>query len=177
MPASPSTDNYLVGKGIVSFRPAGSETWRDMGNVTEMELTPTVERLDHFSSREGVRKKDKSIVIEKSMSVRLVGDEWSPDNVAMAVLGVAELDGITGHHLIEIFSRNAIEGSLRFIGTNEVGPQQDILLNNVSFLPSGSVSPLSEEWGTFELTGEVLVDEEGVYGVWTHREQEEESAE
>src|SRR4051794_12665116 len=37
VPVSPSTDNYYVGKGKLSFKPTGATTFRDLGNVTELE--------------------------------------------------------------------------------------------------------------------------------------------
>ena len=70
MPVSPSTDNYYVGKGKLSFKPTGAPTFRDLGNVTELETTPNLTTLEHFSSREGVEKKDKEVVTEKKLTVR-----------------------------------------------------------------------------------------------------------
>jgi len=45
MPVSPSTDNYYVGKGKLSFKAAGSGAFRDLGNVTELETTPNLTTL------------------------------------------------------------------------------------------------------------------------------------
>jgi hypothetical protein len=42
MPISPSTDNYYVGKDKLSFKPTGATTFRDLGNVTELETTPNL---------------------------------------------------------------------------------------------------------------------------------------
>ena len=81
-----SIDNYTVGKGLVSFKKTGATAFADMGNCTEFEFTPEIEKLDHFSSRTGVRFKDKSVVIQKSGTLRLVLDEWTVDNLKMAVL-------------------------------------------------------------------------------------------
>ena len=53
-----SIDNYTVGKGLVSFKKMGATAFADMGNCTEFEFTPEIEKLDHFSSRTGVRFKD-----------------------------------------------------------------------------------------------------------------------
>ena len=103
-----SINNYTVGKGIVSFRKDGAGAYADMGNCTEFEFTPELEKLDHFSSREGVRTKDKSIVIQKSGTVRLVLDEWTRDNIALAVLGTNAIVG--GQSITEIFDSNAIKG-------------------------------------------------------------------
>jgi hypothetical protein len=150
-----SINNYTVGKGIVSFRKDGAGAYADMGNCTEFEFTPELEKLDHFSSREGVRTKDKSIVIQKSGTVRLVLDEWTRDNIALAVLGTNAIVG--GQSITEIFDSNAIKGSLKFTGTNEVGPKYEWVFPAVEFVPSSSISLLSDEWGTIELTGDVLI--------------------
>ena len=156
---------YYIGKGVVSFTPVGG-TKRDLGNVPEFEITPNLETLDHFSSRSGVRSKDKSVVISKALTVRLVMEEWNAENLSMALLGE-----VTGD-VIDIFSKNTIEGELEFVGANEVGAQMTILLHNVSFQPGSSLNPISDEWGTIEINGEALVSTTagptlGKFGTWT----------
>jgi hypothetical protein len=66
MPVSPSTDNYYVGKGKISFKPTGAVSFCDIGNVTELETTPNVTTLEHFSSREGVRRRTRRSSRRKS---------------------------------------------------------------------------------------------------------------
>ena len=80
MPVSPSTDNYYVGKGKISFKATGAPTFRDLGNVTELETTPNLTTLEHFSSREGVKKKDKEVVTEKKLTVA-----WSWTNGPLTI--------------------------------------------------------------------------------------------
>ena len=155
MPVSPSTDNYYVGKGKLSFKATGAGAFRDLGNVTELETTPNLTTLEHFSSREGVKKKDKEVVTEKKMTVRLVMDEWTADNLAMALLGDISTD-VDGNKVIDIYSRNSFEGELKYEGTNEVGPQMDIHLLKVAFKPGKSLNPISDEWGNIEIEGEAL---------------------
>jgi hypothetical protein len=99
-----SIDNYTVGKGLVSFKKTGGAAFVDMGNCTEFEFTPEIEKLDHFSSRTGVRFKDKSVVIQKSGTLRLVLDEWTVDNLKMAVLGSSAV--VSGAEVIQIFQRH-----------------------------------------------------------------------
>ena len=140
MPVSPSTDNYYVGKGKLSFKATGETTFRDLGNVTELETTPNLTTLEHFSSREGVKKKDKEVVTEKKMTVRLVMDEWTAANLAMALLGDVSVD-TDGNSVVDIFSRNAFEGELKYEGTNEIGPQMDIDLFKVAFKPGKIAQP------------------------------------
>jgi hypothetical protein len=170
MPVSPSTDNYYVGKGKISFKPTGASTFRDLGNVTELETTPNLTTLEHFSSREGVKKKDKEVVTEKKLTVRLVMDEWTADNLAMALLGDLSVD-VNGNSVVDIFSRNSFEGELKYEGTNEIGPQMDINLFKVAFKPGKSLNPISDEWGNIEIEGEALANNLGKFGTWTIREQ------
>jgi len=62
MPVSPSVENYHIGKGIVSFKETGGSTFVDLGNAPSFVYAPTVEKLEHFSSREGVKTKDFTAV-------------------------------------------------------------------------------------------------------------------
>jgi len=154
--SAPNITNYFVGKGIVEFKRTGASVWKHLGNVPEFELTPNAESLEHFSSMEGVRSKDRTIVLKKSMTVRVLMEEWNAHNLGLALLGDPETNS-DGYTEIDIFSENAISGELRFTGTNEVGPRWIILLNKVDFLPSSSLNPISDEWGQLEVTGECAV--------------------
>jgi hypothetical protein len=166
MPVSPSTDNYYVGKGKISFKAVGELTFRDLGNVSSLETAPNLTTLEHFSSREGVKKKDKEVVTEKKMTVTMVMEEWTAENLAMALLGDVDTDG---NKVIDIFSRNTFLGELKYEGTNEIGPQMDIDLFRVVFKPGKSLNPISDEWGNVEV--EVLANDLGKFGTWTVREQ------
>lgn len=168
MATPPNVLNYYVGKGIVSFKKEGDAEARDLGNVPEFEFTPAIEKLDHFSSRSGVRTKDRSIVLEKSATVRIVMEEFAAENLAMALLGEVE-ENTAGDSVIDIFSQSEIKGELTFVGTNEVGAQVDILLYSVSFIPGSSINPISDEWGQIEVNGEVNYVEGQGFGTLTHR--------
>jgi hypothetical protein len=157
--SSPNTGNYMVAKGIVSFKRKGTAEYRDMGNVTEFVFTPEVETLEHFSSREGVKKKDLVVILEQKGTVKFTMEEFTPDNVALMVLGTVDPDAVGGTE-IEIFSSNAVEGALRIVGTNEVGPKMTVDLWNVSFAPNGDLGLISDEWNEMELTGDVLTGDE-----------------
>lgn len=232
--SSPNVDNYFIGKGIVSIMLAGETSWRDVGNVPEFELTPELDVLDHFSSREGNRKKDRSIVRETSVALRMIMEELTTKNMKMTLMGtpsaaainlsttatwsnagtalsaIASVTGlvigrrynisgtgipagttfvfdgatggtmdtaataagtaaavtITGGVSLDLYSLSEIVGKVRMVGTNDVGAKGTFELNNVSFKPSSAINPISDEWGQFEVTGEVLVDTYGKFGQW-----------
>lgn len=157
MPNSPDVLNYFIGKGIAKFTPTGGAQ-RDLGNAPEIEITPTIEKLDHFSSRSGVRKKDRTVVIEKGATLRIVLDEVTAENLAMQLMGevTSASDGTKSFRILSI---SEITGAFDFTGTNDIGQKVHIVLPRVSFGPSGSFSPISDEWGQLEVTGEILATE------------------
>lgn len=140
-------NNYYIGKGVVSFKKEGDVDFRDVGNVPEFEFTPEIEELEHFSSREGVRTNDRTVVLQKSAQVRMVMEEWTLENLALAVLGTISSS------VIDIFAASEIKGQLKFVGSNDVGRKYEMLLNSVTFIPGSSLSLIGNEWGQIEVTG------------------------
>ena len=168
MPAAPSIDNYYIGKGTVHWTPEGGVE-RDLGNVPEFEFSPEIEKLDHYSSRQGVRSKDRSVTVEKSATLRLVMEEWSLDNLVMALMGSAPEANIDGNQEFNLLAVDEVRGQIRFEGANSVGPQVTITLPLVAFTPSSSINPISDEWGSLEISGDVLIAG-GIFGTITHNE-------
>lgn len=84
---SPNIENYTLGKGIIYFMATGEDTWRHVGNVPELELSLEVDKLEHFSSMEGVNEKDRVVVRTKAGTVRMVLEELTPANMSMMLMG------------------------------------------------------------------------------------------
>jgi hypothetical protein len=143
---SPNVDNYYIGKGVVQFLLEGTTEWRDVGNVPEFEFTPAVEKLDHFSSRTGVRTKDRSIIIEKSAVARLVMEEWTPANLALILLGsVAALKTATVGAVV-----GTGNGTLTIFGAS---PNADVGTYTVRFLTATTFEVEMPDGTTIEGTG------------------------
>lgn len=157
---SPNVGNLQVGKGIVSFLKTGDSEYRDLGNVTSLVITPDMDTLEHFSSREGVKKKDLVIILEKKGTVKLVMEEFTAQNLAIMLLGDFD-EAAVGGPTVEVFSTTQVTGALKFVGTNDVGPQMTVDLYNVSFTPSGDLEMISDEWNNMEVTADMLVAEDG----------------
>lgn len=89
--ATPNTENYTLGKGILYFNRRLSDGSylgeRDLGNSPEMTVSISVEKLDHFSSRGGLKAKDKSIISEISPTLSFTLDEFDAENIAMLFMG------------------------------------------------------------------------------------------
>ncbi|MFZ1059283.1 MAG: hypothetical protein WAP47_08825 [Candidatus Rokuibacteriota bacterium] len=160
-----STDNYYVGKAIITFKKTGAMSATDLGNIPECEFSFNIEKLDHFSSRAGVKSKDKSVIISKSATIRLVMEEITAENMALALGGTVTTNS-DGSKTFGLMTDNTTEGELTITGTNEIGNQVN-WVGDVSFAPSGSFNPISDEWGSVEATCEVLVDGYGNFGLFT----------
>lgn len=156
---SPNTDNYYVGKGIVKIKMPGDPSAVDVGNVPEFEFTANIERLDHFSSRAGIRSKDKSIVLEKGGTLRIVLEEFTARNLALALLGIRD-ESDPSAVTIDILADSAITCQVEFTGTNDVGPKWSFIFPKVEFVPSSELNLIQEDdWGQIEIEGEVLYDD------------------
>jgi hypothetical protein len=158
---APNTDNYLIGKGFLIFKPVGETDFFHLGNVPNFEFTPAVTKLDHFSSMEGTKEKDASIVTEKTATVKITMEEFSKRNLGILLMGDVD-DSNPDDIKIDIFSTTALTGELRFYATNDVGPRWRFTLIKVQFTPSGAFSPISDAIANMVVTGDVYA----VDGVW-----------
>jgi hypothetical protein len=155
---APDINNYFIAKGYVKFSPDGGATWTHLGNAPEVEWSPNLDMLDHFSAMAGVRSKDRKVIREKSATVRIVLEESNPFNLGLALMGDVTAGVAPAPSTIDIFSLAEITGALLFVGQNDVGPRTQYYWPNVSITPSGSINLISEEWASMEITAEVLVD-------------------
>lgn len=89
------TQNYTLGRGELYFGRFPGSTAVDQpeelyfGNTPEFNVTIEEEKLDHFSSEEGVREKDDSVSLEVTRSGSFITDNIQPDNVALFFFGSA----------------------------------------------------------------------------------------
>jgi hypothetical protein len=148
------------------------EDWRDVGNAPTFEFNPTVTRLDHYSARQGLRFKDRSIVTQRQATVKMIMEEWTAENLLLVLMGIehAAVAGSPGTPIsIDILALSEVQGSLRFIGQNEVGPKMQVDLPNVTLAPGAALSLIhsADEWGPIEVSGEVVGDPTtGIFGTW-----------
>jgi hypothetical protein len=167
MATSPDTQNYHIGKGIVSFKEASASTFVDLGNAPSFVWAPTVEKLEHFSSREGVKTKDFTAVTQTGATITLTLDEVTPENLQLFTLGEIGA-GVAGEVTVSAFKNTEIVGEIKVEGTNDIG-QKVSYLGTISIVPSGQFSFITAEdaFTVLELQAEVQKDVDGNYGVFT----------
>lgn len=167
MPTSPDVQNYHIGKGIVSFQEAGGSTFTDLGNAPSFVYTPTVEKKEHFSSREGIKTKDFTAITQVGATVKFTLDEITGTNLAFFALGDIDTT-VPGTITINGLSKAEFTGDIKVVGTNDIGQKVDFTAT-VSFVPSGDFSFITDadDFSTIEIEAEVMKDTDGFFGVWT----------
>jgi len=167
MPASPDVQNYHIGKGIVSFQEEGGSTFTDLGNAPSFVYSPTVEKKEHFSSREGIKTKDFTAITQVGATVKFTLDEITATNLAFFALGEVDTT-VPGAITINGLSKTEFTGDIKVVGTNDIGQKVDFVAT-VSFVPSGDFSFITDEddFSVIEIEAEVQKDTDGFFGVWT----------
>lgn len=155
---SPNIGNYYIGKGVVSIKLLGESQYVDCGNVPLFEFQAKVTQLDHFSSRTGVRVKDFTAVIEIAGSLTMQLEEITARNMGFALLGLPTGGPSPTPDTINIFSNPVIYGSVKFVGTNDIGPLWTVTFPLVKLSPSKALGLIANTWGTIDLEGDVLFD-------------------
>ncbi len=85
---APDTRDYTLGRGIArlaKLTAAGlpdADGFRDLGNVTEFNITVTVEDLRHQSSRTEIKFTDKRFTISQEIGLSFILDEMNHQNLA-----------------------------------------------------------------------------------------------
>jgi hypothetical protein len=151
---SPNVNNYAVGKGVLLAKKEGDTLYRYMGNVTAMELSPTLETLDHFSAMAGIKSKDKTVILSAGGELVITMEELTADNLALFLLSDVDMTD-PDMPVLDIFSEDLVSAAVKYIGTNEIGPRWLMEFNKVDFVPSGTFNPISDEWASLEVTGQL----------------------
>ena len=167
MPASPNVANYHIGKGIVSFKETGAGSYTDLGNAPSFTYAPTIEKLEHFSSREGIKTKDFTAITSAGATVTMTLDEITGLNLSFFALAEQGTD-TDGNITLAGLSKTLFTGEIKVVGTNDIGQKVNFDAT-VSFVPSGDFSFITDEdeFTVLEIEAEVQKDDNGNFGVWT----------
>lgn len=157
--SSPSTQLYQLGKGILYIGPWTGATpptyptdYVDVGNCPKFDVEVSEEKLDHYSSRSGVRVKDKTVTLEVGYTVAFELDEVSFANMTRYFRGTAVGD------TIRALTNMDAEHALYFISDNPVGDNEKWKFWRVKLTPGAAFTLLSEEWNKMAFSGEGLAD-------------------
>lgn len=156
MPTPHDVDNYTIGKGILSIGLWDGNTppavLTDVGNAPSIEVEHTLERLPHYSSRAGLRVKDKNPVIQTDYTVSFVLDEMAAANLVLFTAGTQE-SGV-----IHALKTPDAEYALKFVSDNPIGPNRTYWYWKATLTPNGPMTLIGEEWMQMSYLAEGIAD-------------------
>jgi hypothetical protein len=154
---SPSTENYTLGRGVLSMAAWSGETppssLVDVGVCNRCELEVTEEKLDHFSRRSGARVKDKIAVIETGYNITFTLDENSVANMKAFIRATQGGQGV-----LHANQNPTAEYRIWFISDNSEGPNATYRFHKVRLLPAAALSLIGDDWSGLQFRGEGLAD-------------------
>ena len=159
---SHSTQLYTVGRGILYIAEWNGDTapsagdFNDMGNAISIDVELTEDVMEHYTTRSGLKKKDKVVIIQSGYTVSFVLDEESIRNLRMWLKGT-----MSGSNVIMANTALNAEYALKFVSANATGPNQTWEFWKAKVSPNGTFSLISDDWAQLSFTAEGLADEAG----------------
>ncbi len=148
MATSPNTDNYTLGKGVVFFDQLVSGAYqgeRDLGNAPAFTFNIALEKLEHYSSRGGLKAKDKEIISQITPGLAFTLDEINKENLSLLTLGdistVSQTGGSAEAEVVEAPAvlDNRVDLANRGVQVWEL-PYDDTAADNVIFVIGETVT-------------------------------------
>lgn len=122
-------DDLVVGRGRLYFNRRRNGVYlgeRYLGNTTELSLSSSVDKLDHYSSDHGFKNKDKTVNIENSRSGSFTTDIISHDNIALWFGGDRQNTVFSAQNdVVEVVNGGApvTKGYIYQLGVSDAAPQ------------------------------------------------------
>lgn len=166
-----NSDNYTVGMAYVFLHPttgstglasidaqiasASYHTHFCVGNTTNVEIAPDITYLDHFISVNGERRKDKTVVTQKAITVTFTFDEINATNVRRFLYGA---DAVTASPTFIVNASPAKEFSAQIYFTTVVGNDFIYKIPKATLKTDGNLAFDAEDWMNANMMLDVLYD-------------------
>jgi len=154
---SPSPENYMIGKGVLSIAKWNDGVvgaYADVGNCPKFEYEPTEQSIEHFSSRKAVKRLDAETVILSGYNVNFALDEVSVENLRMFLKGT-----MSGSRIIYANQNTNQYYALKFVADNPVGPNCNYEFWKVKITPNGAFSLIGDEFTVLNFNGKGIADD------------------
>lgn len=148
---------YRTGGGVLQIKKLPSGTYEDIGNCVELTVETKIDKLEHFASRTGTKTKDKSVVQQKTVTLKFKLDEIAQDQLALYFQGI-----IDDEYTIRPLMADEAEYSIKFTPDYQTGEEWELEFWRVSISAAGALNLIKTgEWAELEFEGEVLADATG----------------
>jgi len=148
-------NNVLLGRGKVyfdRFDASGNPTGeRFLGNCPTFEITPTSEDIKKYSSADAAADLIASDVLRTTLALRIVGDEFTKENLAMALFGDNSTLSQTGASVTDEAIAGVLQGRYYALAYRDV--------SNVVVTDTGGVTTFVEgtDYTVDATTGRIYV--------------------
>lgn len=131
--------------------------WTHIGNVQKFAVTPTPTVQKHKGTQGPVKAVDFVNTTLIEMAFDLTCDEWTKDNVLMALLGQLETDTVGEYIKIGVAP---VRRQLKFTGNNAIGPKFELIFPSVFINAKDALNFIdtSDETAPMPLSGDILFD-------------------
>jgi len=129
------------------------------GNIVAAEITPNITYLDHFTSYRGDRRKDKTVAIQKSISIPFTFDEINATNIRRffyaSTLGTDKYNVMQSTNIPQ-------EGTAVLYFSTDIGKDFMYVIPRCALRADGGLPFNLDGWINGKFTIEVLHDEDYV---------------
>lgn len=131
--------------------------WTHVGNVQKFSVTPTPTVQKHKGTMGPVKAIDFVNTTLIEMAFDLQCDEWTKDNILLALLGQISTD--TSGEIIKI-GVAPVRRQLKFTGANAIGPQYELICPSCFINAKDALNFIdtSDESAPMPLSGDILFD-------------------
>lgn len=146
-----SVESYQLGRGILYAAELDTngypKNFEDLGNVPELTAAVESEKLDHFSSRQGLRKIDKSVILQVTSSISFALEDINFNNLAKFFSGEASsytnpaIAGVTDERFVN--DGDVAINTWYILRTAAGNPIFGITATNAIIVESTNVTPIA----------------------------------
>jgi hypothetical protein len=131
--------------------------WTHIGNVQKCSITPTPTVQKHKGTQGPVKAIDFVNTTLIEMAFDLTCDEWTIDNIKMALLGQLATD-TTGEYIK--IGVAPVRRQIKFVGNNAIGPKYELILPSCFINAKEALNFIdtSDETAPMPLSGDILFD-------------------
>lgn len=167
MPDLAPGEGLRIGAGIIRWKGDNDADVRDLGEFSEFSVSSDITKLEYKSNKLGTKSVVKSVITEKKATVDIKLNSVTALNMALALGG--DLEEITdGPKRFGFLKNNVASGYMYLEGTNNEGDQIDYS-GRVELAPTGTYSPISNDWNELPMSGTIIADADGNFGFWDVR--------
>lgn len=126
-----------------------------LGNIVTSEITPEVTYVDHFTSSNGKKVKDKTAAVTSMIRVGFTFDEMNPSNLSKFFMG--DLVGSS----IQVLQNTLDEGCANLVVKTDIGQDLTYIIPKCVIRPDGALNLADEDWHQAAMTLECLEYQSG----------------